>query len=97
GFSGATFDPNAFRQKLLMRFDQTILPHLNDEQRKLYDRWKKGREGLRIATLWVLGKNNTPERRIARIGLADDQFTEIVGGEVKEGDKVILRIRESEK
>ncbi|MFM7084089.1 MAG: efflux RND transporter periplasmic adaptor subunit [Hyphomicrobium sp.] len=97
GFSGATFDPNAFRQKLLMRFDQTILPLLTDEQRKLYDRWKKGREGLRIATLWVLGTNNTPERRIARIGLSDDQFTEIVGGEIKEGDKVILRIRESVK
>lgn len=97
GFSGATFDPNAFRQKLLMRFDQFVLPLLNDKQQKLYDRWKKGREGTRIAVLWLLGTNNIPERRIARIGLADDQFTEIVGGEIKEGDKVIIRIRESVK
>lgn len=97
GFSSVTFDPNAFRQKLVMRFDQTILPLLNDEQRKLYERWKKGRESSRIVSLWVLGKGNIPERRIARVGLADDFYTEILGGELKEGEKVIIRIKEDEK
>jgi hypothetical protein len=34
---------------------------------------------------------------MARVGLADDQFTEIVGGDVKDGDKLIVRVREAKK
>jgi HlyD family secretion protein len=35
-----------------------------------------------------------PEQRRIRIGLADDQFTEVVGGDLKEDDAVIVRARD---
>lgn len=94
GFGPAQFDASAFRMKLNMRLEQAIAPTMTEEQRKLYERWKKGREGSRAATLWVVGVDGQPERRLARVGLADDQFTEVIGGDVKEGDRIIVRVRE---
>jgi HlyD family secretion protein len=97
GFGPAQFDASAFRMKLNMRIEQVIVPTMSEAQQRNYDRWKKGREGTRAATLWVLDAAGQPERRMARVGLADDQFTEVVGGSVKEGDKLIVRVREARK
>ncbi|MBA4132472.1 MAG: efflux RND transporter periplasmic adaptor subunit [Hyphomicrobium sp.] len=97
GFAAARPDPSAFRMKLNMRIEQVIVPTMSEEQRKIYERWKKGRESTRAAALWALDAAGKPERRMARVGLADDQFTEIVGGDVKEGDKLIVRVREAKK
>ena len=97
GFGPAQFDASAFRMKLNMRIEQAIVPTMSEAQQRNYDRWKKGREGTRAATLWVLDAAGQPERRMARVGLADDQFTEVVGGSVKEGDKLIVRVREARK
>src|SRR5687768_4791414 len=39
--------------------------------------------------VWVLGQNNQPERRRIKVGLSDGAATEIVEGELNEGDTVI--------
>lgn len=39
--------------------------------------------------VWVLGQNNQPERRRIKVGLSDGASTEVVEGELKEGDMVI--------
>jgi len=44
--------------------------------------------------VWVLGPNGQLEQRFVRLGLGDDQFTEIVGGNVEAGDQVVIRARE---
>ncbi len=87
-------DPSARRQRVASRVDQALAPLLSDEQRPRYEQWKKDRDLARPATLWVLGSDGTPERRFVRTGLADDQFTEVLGG-VKEGETVVLRAREA--
>ncbi len=97
GFGPQSFDPAAFRMKLNLRIEQSIVPTMTDQQHKIYERWKKGREGMRSASFWSLDPQGQPERRSARVGLADDQFTEIVSGDVKEGDKLIVRMREAKK
>jgi HlyD family secretion protein len=97
GFGPSSFDPSAFRMKLNMRIEQALVPTMSEDQRKTYERWKKGRETTRTAAVWVLDGQGQPERRMARVGLADDQFTEIVGGDVKDGDKLIVRVREAKK
>jgi HlyD family secretion protein len=97
GFGPSSFDPSAFRMKLNMRIEQALVPTMSEDQRKTYERWKKGRETTRTAAVWVLDGQGQPERRMARVGLADDQFTEIVGGEVQDGDKIIVRVREAKK
>ena len=91
---GGPSDPSAFRQKATARIEQALGPTLTEAQRTKFQRWKDGRETTRFATVWVLGASNTPERRNIRTGIADDQFTEVLGGDLKEGERVIVRGRE---
>ncbi|WP_295557127.1 efflux RND transporter periplasmic adaptor subunit [uncultured Hyphomicrobium sp.] len=87
-------DRGEYRQKMISRIEQALAPLLTDSQRSAFQRWKEGRETVRPAAVWVLGKTGVPERRNVRIGLADDQFTEIVGGNLEEGEPVIIRGRD---
>jgi HlyD family secretion protein len=83
-----------FRQKMMSRLEQALAPTLTDSQRAAFQRWKDGREAVRPATVWVLGKTGVPERRNIRIGIADDQFSEVVGGDLAEGEPLITRSRD---
>ncbi|WP_171946523.1 efflux RND transporter periplasmic adaptor subunit [Hyphomicrobium sp. CS1GBMeth3] len=85
---------DGFRQRMMSRIEQALVPSLTDKQRLAFQRWKDGREAVRPATVWVLGRTGVPEQRRVRIGLADDQFTEIVGGDLQDGDRVITRARD---
>ena len=42
-----------------------------------------------IRVVWVLGQNNKPERRIITVGLSDGAATEVVDGDLNEGEMVI--------
>lgn len=90
--SGAT-DPSQTRQLLDAKIAATLEPLLTDAQRPLYERWRKERGTTRQASLWVLGRDGKPERRSVRLGIADDQFTEVAGGQLAEGDKVVVKER----
>jgi HlyD family secretion protein len=46
----------------------------------------------RQGTLYTLAKNE-PQRHAVRLGLADDRYTEISQGDLKEGDKVVVRAK----
>jgi len=95
-FVGGGFgrDRGEFRQKMMSRIEQALGPLLSDDQRAAFRRWKEGREAVRPGVVWVLGKTGAPERRNVRVGLADDQMTEIVDGKLEEGEPVITRARD---
>jgi HlyD family secretion protein len=42
-----------------------------------------------VRVVWVMGQNGKPERRRITVGLSDGSATEVVDGELKEGDMVI--------
>jgi HlyD family secretion protein len=42
-----------------------------------------------IRVVWVMGQNGKPERRRITVGLSDGSATEVVDGDLKEGDMVI--------
>ncbi|HEY6659959.1 MAG TPA: efflux RND transporter periplasmic adaptor subunit [Pyrinomonadaceae bacterium] len=42
-----------------------------------------------IRVVWVLGQNGKPERRRITVGLSDGSSTEVVDGDLREGDMVI--------
>lgn len=94
GGAGGPQDRDAARQRFVSRIEQALAPSLTDSQRLAFRRWKEGREAVRPAVVWVLGKTGLPERRAVRTGISDDQFTEIVGGDLAEGDAVIIRARD---
>lgn len=89
-----SFDPSTMRQLMQARIEQVLTPVLTDAQRELFDKWKQGREGQRMGTVYTIGADGMPERRMVRIGISDDQFTEVAGGRLKEGDRVVLRAKE---
>lgn len=84
----------ALRQKMQAAIEKALQPLLSDEQRPLFERWKQGRQQARMAPVYVLAAGNQPERRMVRLGIADDQFVEVLGGQLREGDLVITRARE---
>ncbi|MEJ0059858.1 MAG: efflux RND transporter periplasmic adaptor subunit [Terricaulis sp.] len=71
-----------------------IEPSLSTEQRQLLAQMRSGgmsepREVRRQAVAWVL-RNGKPTPVAIEIGVADDGHTAIVGGDLHEGDEVII-------
>ncbi|MGQ0672533.1 MAG: efflux RND transporter periplasmic adaptor subunit [Hyphomicrobium sp.] len=95
GIGGGQADASVSRQRFSARAEQVLLPMLSEAQRPLFDKWKQGRETVRPAALWVLTAGGEPDRRSVRTGVSDEQFTEIVGGDVKPGDRIVVRAREA--
>jgi HlyD family secretion protein len=54
----------------------------------------QGRPGGRSAfgRVWVLDENKNLRMVMVRTGLTDSRYIEVVGGELKEGDEVILGV-----
>lgn len=66
---------------------------LTVEQNAIFKKWRdERRETSRPAVVWLKEKDRLVPRRI-RIGLADEAYSEIVGGILKEGDQVITRVK----
>lgn len=84
----------AMRQKMQSLIEKTLQPLMSDEQRPLFEKWKQGRQQTRMVAVYVVGANNQPERRMLRAGIADDQYTEVQGGKLRDGEQVITRARE---
>lgn len=80
--------------RFMKRIEQIIEPMLTEDQRPLFEAWKQQRNNSRTATVWVLGAKGQLEQRFVRLGLGDDQFTEIIGGNVGAGDQLVVRARE---
>lgn len=80
--------------QFMKRIEQVVAPMLTEEQRPLFERWKKDRESARRATVWAVGPTGELEQRYVRLGLGDDQFSEILGGNVAVGDTLVTRARE---
>lgn len=90
-------DPSAQRQRVQAAIEQTLRNTLSPEQQPLFDQWKLGRETTRSASVHVLGADGRPERRIIRLGISDDRFTEVLGGQLNEGERVVTRARDVKK
>ncbi|MCS7229472.1 MAG: efflux RND transporter periplasmic adaptor subunit [Candidatus Kryptonium sp.] len=52
-------------------------------------RFGGGFPGGNRATIWVLDENKNPKPVFVRTGITDGNYTEIVGGNLKEGDEII--------
>ena len=90
-------DPAAMRQRLQALIEQTLKPLLSEQQLPLFEKWKKGRENARTGNVYVLDAKGEPDRRFVRLGISDDRFTEVVGGQLAEGERVVIRARDAKK
>jgi HlyD family secretion protein len=73
---------------------------LTDEQRQKYAEVLKDTERQRteVSTderpgrVWILNGHGAPESTALRLGISDDTFTEVVSGDLREGQEVITGI-----
>ena len=90
-------DPAQIRARMLARTAEAVAVVVTSDQRPAFEAWKRARETARTASIWVLGPAGAPVSRQIRIGIADDQFAEVLGGSVTEADRIIIRAREVKK
>jgi HlyD family secretion protein len=91
---GAADKGGGARNRFMERIEAALEPTLTEEQKPLLERWRQARQGGRMATIWVMGVDRKPEQRQVRLGISDEQFAELVGGGLKQGDRVITRQRQ---
>jgi HlyD family secretion protein len=92
GFGGFN---NGQQQAVRNRFDNMMASVLTPEQMEKFRALRSQRGGQaqsRRGTLWTL-EAGAPKAHEVRLGVADDRYTEIVEGDLKEGAKVIVRAR----
>jgi HlyD family secretion protein len=65
---------------------------LNDEQRKRFEAMAAEQRGVATTrgTVWVPDGGRAPKPVNVRLGISDGTYTELLGGELKEGDTVIV-------
>ena len=84
-FGGGQDDVAANHQRLINALANVMT---QDQLRKYLA--MSGKVSEHDATVYVLGAGGSPEPRKVRVGLADDNFVELISG-LAEGDKVIVR------
>jgi HlyD family secretion protein len=77
------------------RVENALRGILSEEQMQQYLALGSN-QSVRPGTVYVLDRSGMPESRAVKIGLADDNFTEIVEG-LREGDEIIVRARTGQK
>jgi HlyD family secretion protein len=98
--AGGSWDQAQVRARIQSRLEQALTRILTDAQRPAFEKWRTARRDQQVVgrtqAVWVLGAEG-PERRVIQLGIADDVYTEVVGGPLQPGDKAITRAREARK
>jgi HlyD family secretion protein len=67
-----------------------IEPLLTPAQKQKLQEWRANRGRTQRAQVWVL-RSGAPAQVTVMLGINDDRYSEIVGGDLKEGDEVLTR------
>jgi HlyD family secretion protein len=84
-------DATATRQRLL----NALAGVLSEEQLQKFQALSQT-QSTRNATVYVLDAAGQPAAKTVRVGLADDNYTEVISG-LAEGDRIVLRARVASK
>ncbi|MFU8878056.1 MAG: efflux RND transporter periplasmic adaptor subunit [Wenzhouxiangellaceae bacterium] len=90
-FAGGA-DRDAIRERIEAMTAEIFQRNLDNEQFAAWQALQRERENTRPATLYVDNRGRLEPRRV-RLGISDDRHTEIVSGELAEGETVVTRIR----
>jgi len=90
--SGQPPDRNAMNQL----FANALRPILTAEQMTRFQQIQAENAETRAASVWVETEDGFLEERRLRVGVGDGRRTEVVGGQLEEGEAVVTRARMSE-
>tara|TARA_R110002094_G_scaffold1149_3_gene5747 strand:- start:94 stop:1566 length:1473 start_codon:yes stop_codon:yes gene_type:complete len=88
--AGGGFD----REALQAEIDRGLQAVLTPEQMQRYRALAREAANTRAATVWVQEADGMLVERRVRLGISDSQHTEVVSGDLAEGDLAVTRARE---
>ncbi len=94
---GEGIDRNALRQQMSQGINAVFKKHLTAEQYKNYQDIRKQASETRSGQIWVQAESGEIAPVAVRLGINDDNFTQIISKDLKPGDKVVTRIRSTPK
>jgi HlyD family secretion protein len=86
-------DRDAMRERMEGMSREVLTRHLSSEQMEQFAALQLARQHTRMATLYTRNNQGQFVPRRVRLGISDDRYTEIVDGELGEGDQVVTRLR----
>lgn len=92
GMFASGMDRDAIRERIQAMSREVLARHLTAEQVDQLEALQRARAETRPAVLYLEDDDGTLEARAVRLGISDDRFTEVVSGNLAEGDRVVTRI-----
>lgn len=84
---------DALREQMRRRMGQVFRDNLDAEQYREYEKIRSTRQGMRSGQVWVQAEDGAIRAQNVRLGISDDQFTQIAGRDIEEGVTVVTRMR----
>ena len=86
-------DREALRAQMRSRMDGVFRQHLSAEQFREFQKMRESRQPMRSGQVWVQNQDGEVRPVNVRLGIGDDQFTQIQGNGIEAGTVVVTRMR----
>jgi HlyD family secretion protein len=83
----------ALREQMRQRMNGVFREHLTAEQYEAYGKIQSARQPMRQGQVWVQDGNGDIRPVSVRLGIGDDQYTQIAGRDIAEGIAVVTKMR----
>ena len=85
--------PDVAAIRMRSRISDVFRANLSDEQYREYQKMRSTRQSMRSGQVWVQDDNGDIRPVRVRLGIGDDQYTQISGRNIGEGTVVVTRMR----
>jgi hypothetical protein len=90
---GPDSNADALRSQMRSRINEVFRTNLSDEQFREYQKMRSSRQSMRSGQVWVQDDEGDIRPVRVRLGIGDDQYTQISGRNIGEGTVVVTRMR----
>jgi hypothetical protein len=90
---GPEGNAEALRQQMRSRISDVFRANLSDEQFREYQTMRSSRQSMRSGQVWVQYDDGDIRPARVRLGIGDDQYTQISGRNIDAGTVVVTRMR----
>jgi HlyD family secretion protein len=90
-------DRSAIREQMTQRMSAVFKKNLTEEQFRRYQEMRRQAAETRAGQVWIQSGDGEINPVPVKFGISDDNYTQILGKNVKQGDVVITRIRNVKK
>ncbi len=94
GAPDANVDRSLLREQAGQQVAAIFEKHLTPEQFKQYQQIRRQASETRAGQIWLQSKDGEIEPVAVRFGINDDNYTQVIGQDIKAGDQVVTRVRD---